>query len=313
MDLKKPSDIVRYGLPLIGLGLIGLAFILYGKGYDVRQFSVQSLFEKPCEKPIVYSIGAFDERFGVSKSDFETMLKQAATLWNTEAGRELITYKAEGGIPVNLVYSEHQQAANLGKTITTEQQGYNAKKKEVEESQGRYQTMLARYDSRNAAYEKRSAAYERDVDTWNARGGAPPAEYERLNQEKAYLKKEEAALNALGADLNDLVDQLNARVDELNALAAKTNSKVNEYNGAVGDDFDQGTYIEDAEGKRINIYEFMDRTELKRVLAHEFGHALGFDHVENPESIMYSYNVGTALTLSAEDKAEYLRVCRVKE
>lgn len=51
----------------------------------------------------------------------------------------------------------------------------------------------------------------------------------------------------------------------------------------------------------INIYEFGSVTELRRVLAHEFGHALSMPHTDNKESIMYYMNEGKKLELSNED------------
>ena len=52
-----------------------------------------------------------------------------------------------------------------------------------------------------------------------------------------------------------------------------------------------------------------DGTAPARVLVHELGHALGIGHVENPDSIMYSYSIGETLTLSEEDLAALKEVC----
>jgi hypothetical protein len=309
MARKPLSDIVRYGVPLIAFGLIALAFIAYGKGYDLSLESLRSLFEKPCETATGYRIGGYDERFGISRAEFERIVKEAAGVWNTAAGREVLAYDAERGLPVSLVYGERQAAANLGKAIDSEQAEYDRREAEVESLEARYRTLHARFQSMNAAYERRGQAYDRDVEKWNAQGGAPPDEYQRLTREQQELKREAAALDTLADEINALVETLGMRVDELNAFVARTNAKVNTYNAAVGDEFDQGTYIEDAEGKRIVIYEFANRTELARVLRHELGHAIGLGHVENPESIMYPYNIGSALALSAEDTAELARVC----
>jgi predicted Zn-dependent protease len=41
------------------------------------------------------------------------------------------------------------------------------------------------------------------------------------------------------------------------------------------------------DGKAINIYEFDKEEDLKLALVHEFGHAIGLGHVDNPKAIMY--------------------------
>ena len=163
-----------------------------------------------------------------------------------------------------------------------------------------------------SAFDRRRAAYEAEVERWNKEGGAPPARYEALKEEKQALSGAQKELNAQAEALNELVPQINVAVDALNAAAKKINAKVDVYNAQAGEDYEQGAYVADKEGKRINIFEFEDQADLARVLSHEFGHALGLDHVENPDSIMYSFNIGSGLDLSAEDVAALKERCRLE-
>ena len=41
------------------------------------------------------------------------------------------------------------------------------------------------------------------------------------------------------------------------------------------------------QGKQIFIYEFSSIDDLRLTLAHEFGHALGLKHTQDPQSLMY--------------------------
>jgi predicted Zn-dependent protease len=65
-------------------------------------------------------------------------------------------------------------------------------------------------------------------------------------------------------------------------------------------------------GEEINIYEFDSRTALLRVLAHEFGHALGLDHNDNEQSIMHYLNSSTNLKPTKEDLAALREVCATR-
>lgn len=107
--------------------------------------------------------------------------------------------------------------------------------------------------------------------------------------------------NALGAEVNALVQELKLDVDTYNTTGMTR-----------GEEFSEGEYIYDAEGKRINIYEFSDVTKLSRVLLHELGHAIQMDHVEEIGTIMYRLNEGENDTLTEADIAELKRACRVK-
>jgi hypothetical protein len=290
---------------LVGI-IVPLVFIA-GIGY-VLYPEVKALLREPCSEPLVYTVATYDKRFKLSESEFNEALLDAATLWNTAAGKTVVQ-SGEGPLAVHMVFGEVQQTSLLGEVIDTEQGAYEAKRTQVENLKSEFTVAKRKYEMLVAEFERAQAAYEKQVNYWNARGGAPQAEYQALQNDQQELEEKQADVNEQVGVVNAFAGEINDRVDELNVLADKLNKKVNTYNAGAGEDFDQGEYISDEEGTRINIYEFTDQTELRRVLAHEFGHALGLDHTENPDSIMYSYNIGTKFVLSEEDVAELGRAC----
>lgn len=312
MDTNRNKAAIGYGLLVLAIGGSAAAYIASGKTIEWSVRDVQEFFTPACETPIRYTIGTIDPRYDVSRAEVAAALEEAAALWNEAAGKTIVEAGAEQAIPINFVYSAYQQNAELGAAIDAEQEAYEKKREEVEAMRVSYQSLRARFQSAKAAFSRRAAAYDEQVEYWNERGGAPPKEYEELQAEQRSLAREQEALNQRADEINTLARDLNTEVEALNRLAERTNAKVGTYNKTAGTDFDQGTYTEDREGKRISIYEFTNATELKRVLAHEFGHALGIGHVENPESIMYSYNIGEAFELSAEDIAALKQRCRLE-
>ncbi len=266
----------------------------------------------PCEQPIEYVIGEVDARFGISEATLRTSLQNAAAVWNEAAGRVVVTASDDGkGMPVHLLYGDEQRAAQLGNTIDAEQAAYDAKKAELADMKETFASLRRSYVAQQNAYERELDAYEADIRYWNERGGAPPAEYQELQQRSRDLDRDRDALNADADEVSAYSARINTEVEELNALARKINAKVNVYNESAGDDFDQGNFVSDRDGKRIYIYEYTDRADLERVLAHEFGHALGIGHVENPNSIMYSFNIGEGLDLTEEDQLALTSACRL--
>ena len=118
------------------------------------------------------------------------------------------------------------------------------------------------------------------------------------------MNREASAINALSKELNTLLERRNAKAAEYNKVAEDYNKK---YNRSL--EFNQAEYT----GKEINIYQFGNRKDLILALSHEFGHALGMNHVENPKSVMYyltGINTEGGPSLSKEDMVELNRVCK---
>lgn len=290
--------------------LAGLLFLVaaVSVGYAATEWSV---FNNPCATPVTYHVGTVDPRYGVTAEELAADLSQAAALWNEAAGKTVVTFAADGEVAVNLEYTKDQATSELGESIDAEQADYDAARAKFEALADQLEAARATYERLEASFNAKADVYEKDVAYWNAQGGAPPAEYQSLQARSRALDREQAALNAQAAKVNSVIEDMNSRVDALNRMADAINSRVDVYNANAHEDFDQGRYVSDKDGKRITIREFTRESELKRVLAHELGHAIGLDHVENPDSVMYSYNVGSALVLSVEDKAELLRACKL--
>ena len=91
----------------------------------------------PCVEPIPYSLGAFDSRFGISKTYFLSALSDAEAVWEKPFNRELFVYaqkndKAEDTLKINLIYDFRQEAtsklASLGITVQDTRASYDALK-----------------------------------------------------------------------------------------------------------------------------------------------------------------------------------------
>jgi chromosome segregation ATPase len=165
------------------------------------------------------------------------------------------------------------------------------------------------YARKVSAYKANEAAYNAAVSRANKKGGASEAEYDRLEAQKAALLKEYADIKSFQDDMNADIDRLNALANSMNKLIAQLNLNVDQYNqvGAEVGEFEEGS----GGIETIDIYEYSNRTQLVRVLAHEMGHALGMSHVNDEEAIMYKVNSGTLLKATADDLAELDNACHI--
>lgn len=274
----------------------------------------------PCSEPIPYSIASIDPKFGMSKERLLTYINKATGVWSAAEGDELFKYSDVGDnadeLKVNLIYDYRQQVtAELGKigiVIKNDKTTYNILRTKYDALFVGYQNEKAALQAKIDLYNQDKTAYNNLVNYWNARGGAPYDQYQKLEQQRNALNAESAALKAEQDSFNTGVDTLNTVVNMMNQLGKELNLNVRTYNNVgslTGEQFNEGEYVSDSSGQRINIYQYGDTNQLTRVLEHEFGHALGLQHVDDPKAVMYRLNEGENETLTKADITELKRVC----
>ena len=328
--MKKSS----LGGTLLTLVILGTGAYLYRTNLHENYRTLHDLISppQPCSEPIVYSLGTFDTQFGISKANFLKDINTAAQIWDTPFHRVFFVYvgvvstttgksygeTAKNSLKINLLYDYRQDATNkmsgISSTISTGNAAYNALKLNYNSLVTTYTSQKAQLSTLVVQYDSQKAAYEQQVQYWNSRKGAPPEQYATLEQERQALNAQVDAINQAQNALNTLGNTVNSVVAELNSTAKSLNLNVTAYNtvgAATGSQFEEGEFVQDSTGRRINIYQYDNEDKLIRVLAHELGHALGLDHVQDPDAIMYALNEGAGGKLTPDDTTELSKVCGI--
>jgi hypothetical protein len=293
--------------------IIGTGWFLFVNPGRVRTI----LFPpKPCSSVIRYSFGSIDPRFNVSTSTLRADVETATGMWSTAAGKTLFAYDPNGPLKINFIYDNRQAATDelkkLGISISNDRASFDALKTKYAAERASYTAKKAALDALAKEYDAKVTAYNAKVKSSGAR--VPEGVFEELKREKADLDAEAARVQKSQSDLNALVDQLNAMGRVLNRQANALNLKIDQTNNVSqsnGQEFEEGLYTSDENGTTIAIYSFDSSTDLIGVLAHEFGHALGLDHVNDPTAIMYYLDQGGQDHLSQTDINAVRGLCRI--
>lgn len=304
-------------MTLVALGVIVFLF----RTTILEIYSIIKNEFLPCSEPITYSLGSFDERFDITKEEFLKVINTGENTWEESIDRELFFYKADGSgdLTINLIYDSRQEATeklkDIGIAVDNSKSSYNELKARYNALQTEYKKDKIEFDSRVALFKSRQEKYENEVNYFNANGGARKEDFNRLNKEKNYLDVELIEINRFQNIINSKVENINALVSVLNELVKSLNMQVSKFNRIgeeLGEEFEEGTYKEDSLLRVINIYQFNNKGKLARVLAHEFGHALGLSHLENPTALMYRLNNGVNEKLSDDDIRALKDKCEIK-
>ncbi len=270
-----------------------------------------------CAAPVEYRLGAIDPSFSLEREDALSAMKMATNIWDKAGGAAPhFVYDEEADLVVQFVFDERQATANAQEVDQTDLDEARNENNLIRETiaglQTRYEEMQEDFNSRKSIYDRSLASYNEAVRQVNDRGGAGSTEFDSLNATQLELESESSDLRKLADDLGSVASQLNQLSAEGNRLINSYNQDVNTYNNRYGyeEEFVQGVYT----GDEISIFKFSTEAELVSVLAHEFGHALGIDHVEEEGSLMHyllAEGLESVIPLSDADREALENTCQV--
>lgn len=261
---------------LMFLLFISILCVIYIGQKNVKLQSPAPLAEL---KIIQYAVGEVDPRFKISRQEVEVLALEATKIWENGLNDRLFQYDPQANLKINLIYDERQKSALY---IEAFNQKMETQAKQLDEMSSRLERQYAALKEKTNQLDEEYRQLQTQLAGWSRLEFEEGENMQRLRAQENGLRKRQHQLS----DERE-VYYMNQRL---------YNEKVEDYNQQAqqGREFNQqnpsrlfhkGTYS----GDEINIYQYSNHDDLRVTLAHEFGHALGLSHHQDPKALMYPF------------------------
>lgn len=249
----------------------------------------------PCGIPIHIALDEVDPRFGFQRATALQALKEAVGLWQAAGEAEMFVWSDHPqAMAISLEFDQRQHNVNQQRSLKggIDRDRSQLRFHEVTLKQWSERIEAARrdHDRHSEAFERRARTQQAEVAAWN--NANPQARTELRRQA---LERESLAVRVMQAAVQRGLAELNADIAAYNRRAREQQQQAEQYRGRVAQyntfsspqPIESGRYSYDREaGRRIAVFRAGDYNDLVWIFAHELGHALGLDHLNQPGAVM---------------------------
>lgn len=249
-----------------------------------------------CNLPITWRLNSVDPRFLLEHDTVLQALRNGANWWNSKSAVPVFAESPQG-FAIDLVYDDRQQQLKVFSRVNNNVARYDD---EIKQQSELVEGLQQEFSAQHQQYQSAAEQLSREIQQYNQQ---PTSEDDatQLNQRKNQLQQQWSTLEQQQNFVNQQIEFLQRLVTERNRLLEEAPAPV--LHAKVGLLTQQGN------NRHMEIFAFTDLSELTQTAAHEFGHALGLEHLPESDTVMHEQLSPGLDRLTDQDIAAMVAAC----
>ena len=272
-------------------------------GRSVEQFSQQVMKPKAayCQSPLGWRLGQLDPAFNLTEAQAIALISAAASMWNNATGKELLRHDPAQGFVIDFKFDARQQQLLKQRLLQRNLARYD------EAIQPGLQTLpekFAELEQKIAAFNQQKSQLHQQISQFQPNAQNAGAQRRQLEQQQQSLVREADWLEQQRQQLLRDQDYLNETIRQRNELVQTAELP------ATSAPFEVGLMTIKQQQRQMTLFAFSSQTDLIATIAHEFGHAFGIEHTQEPDSIMFHQISAQQRQLTPADLTAWQNTCQ---
>lgn len=283
-----------------------LAYRFWSKselGSKVEQMSQTLVNPKAayCQTPLGWRLGTLDPAFGLTATQAEAMIHQAATMWNEQTGQTLLQHDPSNGFVIDFKFDARQQQLLKQRLLQRNLARYDDA---IQPSLQQLPEKFAELERQIADFNQQKTELQLKINQWRPTHPNADAQRTQLEQQQQALVREADWLEQQRQQLLRDQNYLNETIRQRNELVDTAEQP------ASSAPFEVGLMTIRQQQRTMTIFAFSSETDLIATIAHEFGHAFGIEHTQDPASIMFYQLTAQQQQLTPVDIEAWRNTCQ---
>jgi len=271
--------------------------------HSVAQVTQQVLNPKAayCQSPLGWRLGKLDPAFNLTEAQAITLISTAADMWNHATGKELLHHDPAQGFIIDFKFDARQQQLLKQRLLQRNLARYDDA---IQPGLQNLPEKFAELDTKIAEFNQQKSQLQQQINQFQPNAHNAEAQRRQLEQQQQSLVKEADWLEQQRQQLMRDQDYLNETIRQRNELVQSSDLPT------TSAPFEVGLMTIKQQQRQMTLFAFSSETDLIATIAHEFGHAFGIEHTQQPDSIMFHQLTPLQQQLTTADVQAWQTTCQ---